>query len=70
MTGNYLMEPGREYLIFLYKSDLDENQYFPFLFQGVYTFDYVTDAELWQINPTLYDEIEDKFLDKIKKEVD
>ncbi len=66
MTGNYPMNPDGKYLIFLYKSDINENQYFPFLFQGVYTFDYVTDAELWQINPTLYDQIEKRFENKIK----
>ncbi len=70
LTGNYRMNPDTKYLIFLYKSETNEEQYFPFLFQGVYTFDHVTDAELWQTNPTLYDEIENRFADKIKKEVD
>ena len=64
--GSYPTEQGTKYILFLFRANTEEEQYFPLLYQGKYSLNDSENKEQKNISQDMYKQVKEKFKDEIK----
>lgn len=64
--GSYPTQQGTKYILFLFRANTEEEQYFPLLYQGKYSLNDSDNKEQKNISQDMYKQVKEKFKDEIK----